>query len=107
MMALVNSEHLALPPRSPVRYWPSAMVASTAACSTKSFRVYTLTLIKALHMRPSRHAMLQGRAPPCAVMKTDFVLCGGACSTKLCMSGPHSTQCVEAGVARRAAHSDV
>ena len=34
MMALVNSEHLALPPRSPVRYWPSEMVASTAACST-------------------------------------------------------------------------
>lgn len=34
MMALVNSEHLALPPRSPVRYWPSAMVASTAACIT-------------------------------------------------------------------------
>jgi hypothetical protein len=33
MTALVYSEHLALPPRSPVRYCPSAIVASTADCA--------------------------------------------------------------------------
>ena len=32
MMALVNSEHLDLPPRSPVMTLPSAMVSSTAFC---------------------------------------------------------------------------
>jgi hypothetical protein len=31
MMALVNSEVLALPPRSPVRYLPSAITPSTAS----------------------------------------------------------------------------
>ena len=34
-MALVNSEHLALPPKSPVRNSPSAMVASVAACAKR------------------------------------------------------------------------
>ena len=33
MMALVNSEHLDLPPKSPVITLPSAMVSSTAFCT--------------------------------------------------------------------------
>ena len=32
MMALVKSDRVDLPPRSPVRYWPSAIVVSTAFC---------------------------------------------------------------------------
>lgn len=43
MIALVNSDVLALPPKSPVRYLPSAMTPSTASC--KSERAHLLQAV--------------------------------------------------------------
>ena len=44
MMAFVNSEVLELPPKSPVRYFPSAMVPSTALCTPATHGCLSMTI---------------------------------------------------------------